>query len=314
MARLFVMNIRNAMTLCLSLTASSAYADYDCDVVTRLLRVHGALERIHLRDKADEIASDIAIMVQEARHLDVERVKQAFRDASDSDDVNAVVDLSVLHTIVVTLAQRDQIQLLHNQLHSQRAQDRLDAAARVLRGTYCTENAVTVSGSGDGRNVRPEPGQGVATEKTPRRTFKAPSPLQAIIVLLALISGSFAAYKLVIWLKERAAYRKRQSKRFPTNLAAGLRCGAACHDIQILDLSCHGAKMRNDGTYEPKLNSTVDCYVDETWCKAQIAWANQLYFGVTFQKALNVTNVRTLATGVQTHSIAQWQKEKATLA
>ncbi|MEP3284863.1 MAG: hypothetical protein ABJO29_07055 [Yoonia sp.] len=151
-------------------------------------------------------------------------------------------------------------------------------------------------------------------------TVKEPlveKPLQtAVLSILMIVGIVFAGRQVIAWMRMRARLKKRQSKRFATQIDSHLAIDKNVYEAEVLDLNCHGAKVRYWHTSTVAIDQDAGIFLAGAWRMGAIAWSNKLYCGVRFDAPLPIPLVRDLADVSETDGLGRIipKKEKAAAA
>jgi hypothetical protein len=90
--------------------------------------------------------------------------------------------------------------------------------------------------------------------------------------------------------------RQRRARRYTTNIATHMAIGEGQSEIActLLDLSCHGAKLRFDAAPQISPHAAVSLKLQDNWHKADVRWANSHYLGLHFHTRLSRAAVQDL--------------------
>jgi hypothetical protein len=288
-------------------------ADVDCSAVSRIERINQTIGYLRADPVSESARFNRAILVKDLAALSTQAATRALQDHTNRNDVNQLLLLvSAAHSVNTNNSDKTVSQFALS-LGTERW-IAINAAARVaLSHMPCGDIQGRLAGDAEGREIDTRT---VDRNKIAAQKYVVEKPVQTAILSIFLITGTaIAVRQMAAWLRYRAVLKKRRSKRFATQLDSYLLIEDTTVAAEVLDLSCHGAKVRYAHPETLEQTSTVGVVLDGSWRMGTLIWSNKHYLGVRFDKALPIPLVRTLAhvdqTGGRGRSKSLSNKEKA---
>ncbi|WP_342075392.1 PilZ domain-containing protein [Yoonia sp. SS1-5] len=277
-----------------------AFADQSCAVMIGLYNLHFAQDRLARGYDQTSFAFDVSFLerqvgvfsqgldatslgveAQSSAHLTFERLIDSARHAVraiDPSDPNTAATYFDQPQVRQTLAAADHLlaKMHCARVASERpgqtsAQPHFDEAptpARPPSTTTQTRGGTTDSDDGPA------------------------SPIKASYVTLILLIGSIIGTIIAVRLIRRHLQRKRRrARRYPALYATRYTREGREYEGVLHDISGNGAKLAHDAENAPKLKTAIAIMIGADWHHGVIAWNNQHYSGILFNKALSAAQV-----------------------
>lgn len=298
----------------LAVIPTAGLAAVDCTVVTRIERINTTIR--YLRgDPIGELAPyNQVVLVNDLKVLSTRDATKALSDHTDQADINQLVNLvSMAHNAASGIPEKTIPQFALS-LRTDYWSTLLDDSTNALSHMPCGDILGKLPGDAEGREIDGTTVERRAIEAKERVVEK---PVQtAIFSILMVVAIVFATRHAIVWLRNRSVLRRRRSKRFATQIPSHLAVGKTVFEAEILDLSCHGTKIRYWHTEAIKSDIPVGIHIEGEWRMGTLVWSNALYIGIRFDRKLPIPLVRKLANSSRTDGLGRAvpDKEKAATA
>lgn len=286
--RLFVFIVSVALS-----SGTALRAEVDCDIVARIERAHGAIWNLRSNPNSQHGPSNLAILVNALRGLNVDAVQATLADHYSPQEANDLTNFVQLTKAATPRIRETSLSQFTASLHTTQWNNAVDRAEVALRHMPCGTAHTGTHGDAEGREL---PGETTDAADVDRQYKTVEDPVEKAAGFIGLlIVLVWAARHLLTWFRRRAVIKRRQSKRFATSIQTHLIINARIFEAEIVDLSCHGAKVRYWHGTELDSNEPASVMLNDEQVYGSGAWSNPLYFAIKFDQPLPIPMVRELA-------------------
>ena len=303
-----------ALILIMSVAPCVLHAAVDCSAVNRIARIKTTIGHLRADPVSESAPYNQIILINDLAALSTRVATLALADHTDKTDTNRLIAL-------VNMAQRSVEGISEKSIGQFALSLRTDRWSAVLREATialshmpCGQINGQLPGDAEGREID---GKTVDRKEIAVKEPLVEKPLQtAVLSILMIVGIVFAGRQVIAWMRMRARLKKRQSKRFATQIDSHLAIDKNVYEAEVLDLNCHGAKVRYWHTSTVAIDQDAGIFLAGAWRMGAIAWSNKLYCGVRFDAPLPIPLVRDLADVSETDGLGRIipKKEKAASA
>ena len=280
--------------LCLAITfAHPAAADVDCAAMARVMRLHGAVARLHAGAADPAFSENLCVVVTELRTLDATFADQALGPYVDRNSRTAILQfMTRVQRLSAGLKGASRLETL-SFLRLGGWHHTLETTAAAFQELPCGPQGLTPVADETGRPVLTEE----LTDKSPDLPSFGIEDLadKLLAVAMAAAIGGLTLFLALPVLRRWQRLRRRRAKRFPVTYFTRIQMGSQTLKVKIINLSCTGAKaaFRQGGTLSDGDRLVIQ--LDDMAVEARVVWTNPFYFGVRFSPALGIDAVRHFA-------------------
>ena len=275
-------------------SASALNASPVCDAVSALQRIYVAQQRMAQDPKLMRASRDRSVIRTGLKTLSRDNVAHQLGSRLTSDEMSLIAaTLRSARLLEIALENNNMQAAL--ELASASSVERRASQLRYLLPRF-------------GCHVQPsrllETGSSRAIRAFSKESLQHLGPAAWIIFAIAL--GAIILCLQIPKMRAKMRQKRRRAKRYEVHLAAHFVLRQKIMRGTVVDISCHGLKLKHSCT-APECNEVLDVWLLDDWQKGTVTWANEHYCGVDFGFPLVTSQVREIR---RTQSTVATQKTK----
>lgn len=277
-----------------ALASGPAMAEVDCDVVMSLEQVHRAHLRL-IRSEAPAVdGTDMGVVVDGMVRLGRLNVTWALGDRLQAEEKAEVMRYLVKAGVLAAVGRSGSGEMMVRALADADAQALLGPVGRALERFSCASHDRKVAASMAPR-LQLDANPLAAAENQIRR--QRPDLRDFIVLAISGAVVTAVLWAMFIWRRLRILHRRRASARHQTNLATQVRHQGTALPGRILDISCTGAKIRQEAASGIKRKDPVSVLINHKWEPAIATWGTHEMIGVRFSTELSEDALKIILSG-----------------
>lgn len=120
-----------------------------------------------------------------------------------------------------------------------------------------------------------------------------------------ILGAVFAMLSFTVPLVRRwLILRKRRAKRYNTTYATNYIWDDSERSGALIDINCHGAKLRHDPDAPIPKSTVVHVQIDGDWVSGTVVWVNTHYSGLQFRRMISLEKVKAVCIASESQKTA----------
>lgn len=264
----------------LLLQTQFAFAEVDCTIVASLTRSYVSSIEYIGAESADDRERAMRRLIQGLRGLSADHVVYLLkREIGDSAAQN-LGEFVRLAERVADISGAGRRQAIRETLTNARSQSILARAAKALQNSGCSE-------AGDVGQMSDLGAFGAANggdAEFDSSLLPELAPETWSFIGISVVVSSWAGARAI---RNLAARTRRRKHRHLINLKTNLHVDGKTTNVDLLDINCYGAKIKHHLTDPPESGAKQLVLLNGEWVAFDVAWSNQHYLGIRFQRRLS---------------------------